>query len=260
MAIDCDDAVACTADSCDPATGCVNDSSNCGGGDGCADACAISISSYPYSEDCDGSPVDWDNATGDDFEWALRSGSTPSRNTGPSGDHTSGSGFYLYTEASSPNYPNKTALMEGPCFELDSASGAELTFWYHMFGEIGTLSVEVSEDCTNWTTVWSRSGNQGNLWLEAIVDLSAYVGSTISIRFRGVTGSSWSGDMAIDDISVDVLAATDYAAFFECFGGPDVPLEQDCNWCDLDGDDDVDLVDAGLFVASFTEAAGTIMP
>ena len=32
----------------------------------------------------------------DDGDWVLRQGSTPSYNTGPSGDHTTGSGVYYY--------------------------------------------------------------------------------------------------------------------------------------------------------------------
>jgi len=51
-------------------------------------------------------------------------------------DHTTGtsSGFYVYTEASSPNYPNMTALLEGPCVDLSGYNGASWTFSYHMVG------------------------------------------------------------------------------------------------------------------------------
>jgi len=182
---------------------------DCPGDDECVDGCnTIAIFSYPYTEDWEDGLGDWVNVGGDDLDWTQRSGSTPSSSTGPSGDHTSGSGFYMYTESSSPNYPSKTALLEGPCFNLGGTSDAQLTFWYHMFGiAMGTLSVEVSEDCVSWTTVWSRSGAQGDLWLEANVDLSAYGGTTITIRFRGLTGDDYRSDMAIDDISVDLAAA-----------------------------------------------------
>ena len=109
----------------------------------------------------------------------------------------------MYIEGSSPRQSGDTAILEGPCFDLGGASGANLTFWYHMFGSaIGTLDVEVSVDCVTWDNVWTLSGDQGNAWSEANVDLSVYAGSTITVRFVGTRGSSWPSDIAIDDISM----------------------------------------------------------
>lgn len=36
----------------------------------------------------------------DEKEWQVGTGSTPNRDTGPSSDHTNGSGYYAYLEAS----------------------------------------------------------------------------------------------------------------------------------------------------------------
>ena len=188
---DCDDGSACTADTCVDNV-CVND-------------CAASISSFPYFEGLEAGLGAWANVGGDVFDWTRDSGGTPSTNTGPSGDHTAGAGWYMYTETSSPRQPGDTAILEGPCFDLGGASGADLAFWYHMYGsDIGSLDVEVSADCITWTNVWTLSGNQGNSWLQANVDLSAYAGLTITVQFVGTRGSAWAGDMAIDDISVDL--------------------------------------------------------
>ncbi|OQY25893.1 MAG: hypothetical protein B6244_14630, partial [Candidatus Cloacimonetes bacterium 4572_55] len=184
----------------------------------CRNECGSTISSYPYTESFEAGWGDWLNLSGDDFDWTRTSGSTPSRNTGPPGAH-SGS-YYIYTEASSPNYPNRTALFESPCFDLSNTKDAQLTFWYHMYGtSMGTLSVEVSEDCQNWTNVWSLSGNQGNTWYQTNVDLTPYVGKTITIRFTGVTGSSYQGDMSIDDIEVTVTVANPCTGDQECDDG-----------------------------------------
>ncbi|MGB2985871.1 MAG: hypothetical protein WBE26_08305, partial [Phycisphaerae bacterium] len=167
------------------------------------------------------------NVAGDDMDWTRRSGSTPSSSTGPSSAH--GGSYYVYTESSSPNYPNKTAILEGSCFDFSATSDEELSFWYHMYGtSMGTLYVEVSEDCVAWTTVWSLSGNQGNAWYQAVVDLSAYSETTITIRFRGVTGSSYTSDMSVDDISVTATSGPECTVPGDCDDGLYCNGVEDC--------------------------------
>jgi len=184
---DCNDWSGCTVDTCVDGV--------------CQNQCDSTVTSYPFTEGFENGWGDWINDSGDDMDWTRHSGSTRSSRTGPSG--APGGSFYIYTESSRPNYPNKTALLVSPCFDLSNRTDAELTFWYHMYGSaMGTLNVEVSEDCENWTNVWSLSGNQGNTWYQAIVDLTYYSGMTITIRITGVTGSSYQSDMSIDDIEV----------------------------------------------------------
>ena len=48
---------------------------------------------------------------------------------------------------------------------------------------------------------WTLSGDQGDNWLEAVVDLSGYAGQTIMVRFRGVTATGYKSDVAVDDIT-----------------------------------------------------------
>jgi hypothetical protein len=47
-----------------------------------------------------------------------------------------------------------------------------------MYGSaMGTLSLEISDDLgANWNTLWSLSGNQGDIWHDAFVVLSSYSG------------------------------------------------------------------------------------
>jgi streptogramin lyase len=160
----------------------------------------------------------WSDAEGDDFDWTRYSGGTPSGSTGPSGDHTTGSGYYVYTEASSPNNPSKTALLEGPCLDLTTKSDATWSFWYHLYGaSMGTLYAEVAAGCgTSWTPVFSISGDQGDTWHEANINLSAYDGTSIAIRFRGVTGSGHTSDMAVDDVLVEATPWTPCTEHWEC--------------------------------------------
>ena len=123
-----------------------------------------------------------------------QSGSTPTGTTGPTGDHTSGSGSYVYIETSGNYFQN--FQIEAP---LLTGAGT-VTFWYHMFGPgCGDLSVLVNFD-NNWNEIWSISHDQGDKWLMAEVDVGER-GAT-AIRFSFTSGGDSYGDIAIDDVTV----------------------------------------------------------
>lgn len=171
-----------------------------GGGGG--PSCSSTISSFPYTEGFEGGLGAWIQGSGDDLDWSRNSGSTPSSGTGPSS--AAAGSWYMYVEASSPNYPSKNTLFNSPCFDMSSLSSPEISFQYHMLGSaVGTLDLEASLDGSAWTTVWTLSGDQGSSWNSTTVDLSAYGGNAeVRLRFSGTTGSSWQGDLCIDDITV----------------------------------------------------------
>lgn len=176
---------------------------NGGGGGGGGDCTGTTISSFPYNEGFESGTGAWTQDGGDDFDWSRDSNGTPSSNTGPSSG--SGSTWYMYTESSSPNYSNKTATFNSPCFDLSGETTATFNFDYHMYGSssMGSLYLEASPNgSTSWTTVWSRSSNQGNSWQSASVNLDSYAGDVVQLRFRGVTGTTWQGDMAIDNLNL----------------------------------------------------------
>lgn len=169
-------------------------SSNCTGG----------ISSYPYSESFENTLGAWSQSTADDINWTIDANGTPSSGTGPS-SATDGT-YYIYMEVSGngTGYPNKRAILNSPCFDLSGESGANITFDYHMTGSaVGTIDLEASADNgASWSSIWSRSADQGSAWNAADVDLSAYAGGTVLLRFNGVSGSSWQGDIAIDNLEI----------------------------------------------------------
>ena len=119
---------------------------------------------------------------------------------------------YIYTESSGSNFPNKRAAIVSQCLNLSGYSNPVLHFWYHMYDDPsvgpqpgqGTLSVDIStNNGTTWTNdIWFRSGNQGNQWLEAIVDLSSYNSSEMLVRLRVITGLHWQSDVALDMLSI----------------------------------------------------------
>jgi hypothetical protein len=91
---------------------------------------------------------------------------------------------------------------------MTSLNNAQLKFYYHMFGvAMGSLSVEVSTDNkTTWTNLYTISGTQQTASLDDYildsVNLIGYETSETWIRFVGGGHTSFTSDMAIDDIYV----------------------------------------------------------
>lgn len=154
---------------------------------------------------------------GDSIDFRTHSGGTATGSTGPSADHTSGNGNYLYLETSGNSgsgCQNKQAELHSPCFDLRATNQAQLSFWYHMYGSsIGTLHVDAFVD-GRWDldVMPEIAGEQGNAWQSASVDLSAYAGKIIFVRFRATTGGSYRGDLAIDDINLNTLPRLSFTA------------------------------------------------
>lgn len=170
-----------------------------GGGSGCSGG----ITAFPYAEGFENTLGAWTQSTADDINWTVDANGTPSSNTGPSS--ASQGSYYIYVEASGngTGYPNKRAIINSPCYDLSGESEASFTFKYHMYGasDMGTIDLEVSDDDgATWTSIWNQSGNKGNSWLSASIDLGAYVGGSIQLRFNRLTGSTWQADIAIDDV------------------------------------------------------------
>ena len=169
-------------------------------------SCTSTVTSFPYSESFE-SNDGWTQVTGDDGNWVRDASGTPSSGTGPSSG-ANGS-FYMFLEASTNGSTgqigsNATAILQSPCFDLSGLSSASFSFSNHMYGtSVGSLSLEASTNGTTWTSLWSDSGNKGNQWNVATVNLSAYLGqSQLRLRFVGTTGTSWSSDIAIDNLSL----------------------------------------------------------
>ena len=68
---------------------------------------------------------------------------------------------------------------------------------------MGTLHVDVSTDGgMSWTldVVPSITDNL-DAWQQQLVDLTAYVGMNVNVRLRGIVGSDFESDMAIDQFN-----------------------------------------------------------
>jgi uncharacterized repeat protein (TIGR01451 family) len=158
----------------------------------CFDGCALS--------------EEWTNDAANQTDWRPDANGTISSGTGPGGDHTSGSGNYLYLETSGCNA--QAAFLISPPLDLSVAGNPVATFWYHMYGAtMGDLHIDVldaNKVSLKDDVVPLLSGNE-DAWKKQSIDLNPYIGQTIHIRFRGITGSSFESDMAIDDFGVKDL-------------------------------------------------------
>ncbi len=72
----------------------------------------------------------------------------------------------MYIETSSPRQPGDNAKLNTPSLQFSGKMC--LTFYYHMYGaSVGTLNVMI-----NGNKVFTASGNKGNKWLRAMVNVN----------------------------------------------------------------------------------------
>ena len=166
------------------------------------------LTSAPYTQNIDAWPLNtgalgdfWEQGAGFSSQWITGQGASPGFNTGPTTDHTTGTVFGRYVYL--PNaFNNVNAILESPCLDFSTLLAPKLEFYYHMWGGgIGTMSVQVRDTLGVWNTLWSKTGDQGNSWKSALIDLSNYAGQITKIRFTG-SNNGFQNEMAIDDIFI----------------------------------------------------------
>nr|WP_233194561.1 GEVED domain-containing protein [Aquimarina sp. I32.4] len=180
------------------------------GGPSGGGVCVGGISSFPYNESFENTLGQWTQSQADNIDWTIDANGTPSRNTGPS--NANQGTYYIYVEASGDGsgFPNKQAILTSSCFDLSTTTTATFSFAYHMYGasNMGSIAVEASiNDGTSWTSIWSQNQNQGNTWNNVSLDLSAYIGESLKLRFNRITGTTWQADIAIDNVTLTTGAA-----------------------------------------------------
>lgn len=189
------------------------------------------VNTFPYNEDFESfatcgtgcgaacpltGTTAWTNDLGDNIDWLVDVGGTSSSATGPSVDHNPGTGsnnyLYVETSCSGTGYPNMTANLISPPIDLAGANAMQMEFWWHMFGtSMGFMHVDVSNDGgSTWSNdVIPQWTDNQDLWQMTTVDLAPWSGDTVWVRFRMVTGSSFGGDGAIDDVTFYDLIPND---------------------------------------------------
>ena len=151
------------------------------------------------------------NEDTNNFDWTNKENDTPSAGTGPQGVASVGT-WFMYIEASNPRNTNDFAYLD-KTFNFTNQTKSTISFDYHMYTDrpdnsMGTLNLLVKrEGESTYTNLFTRTGNQGIDWVTGTVDLSAYDGSNITVRFEGIVGggTSWKSDIAIDNVIVSGL-------------------------------------------------------
>ncbi|KAL7850999.1 hypothetical protein AOLI_G00213550 [Acnodon oligacanthus] len=140
----------------------------------------------------------WNQLLTDVFDWTRHSGSTPTPLTGPSFDHTTGSGHYIYIEGDSATHGDTARLLSEECSDVQPQC---LQFWYHMYGSSWTMGLTIYLLHGNQAReVWRLRENQGNIWHRALVDFTPH--GNFKIIFEGRRGDNAWSDVAVDDISL----------------------------------------------------------
>lgn len=173
--------------------------------------------SNPYTEGydlladgaIDFSPIRWNAVNSGTFRWQAETSTTSSTATGPTGDR-SGSGTYIYSEASSGT-TGDTIYLESSCIDITPVNGVNsstrLDYWYHMYGaDIIALGLEI-DSAGSWTLIDTIIGQQQTANADTFrlrsLDLSAYQAQGVtSFRFWTVKGASFNGDVSIDDFRI----------------------------------------------------------
>ena len=108
-------------------------------------------------------------------------------------------GYYIYIETSNPRRANDKARLQSAL--ITSISTHCLHFYYHMYGpHVNLLNIYLKTGSQLGSPVWTQRRTQGNQWIRADVDISS--NRSYTIVFEGVRGTSFDGDIGLDDISV----------------------------------------------------------
>ncbi|XP_069465368.1 apical endosomal glycoprotein [Ambystoma mexicanum] len=153
----------------------------------------------------------WYQDQRDDFEWALAKGEQgPVSNNKPQFDHTTGSGGFVYADASS-GLQRGTRTRLHTSLQKKNQGTLCLSFWYHMYGpHIGTLNLMIRYDGQAESLLWTRTGTHGNAWHLGYQTLNPKE-AKYQLIFESLSGGS-SGAIALDDINLrsgSCIAQTD---------------------------------------------------
>ncbi|XP_072789242.1 IgGFc-binding protein isoform X3 [Taeniopygia guttata] len=133
------------------------------------------------------------------IDWIRNKGPTPTPNTGPSSDHTTGDGYYIFLQERNDTFPGSVAHLVSPVCSWEGTLC--FRFWYHMYGTAKTMALRVyvlKDD--EPVMVWEEVGNHGDRW--HLGEVTVNTKGSIKILLEGEWGEDVRSNIALDDISV----------------------------------------------------------
>lgn len=113
---------------------------------------------------------------------------------------------------------------------ISIGAGQNLSFWMTLSNGYPTdqdsLFIDVTTNGTTWTAIdsFTRVGANASEWVQKIVSLAGYVGSSIRIAFRGY--SSYGYNIYLDDVSIqDLIYYADTTVVTGVLGASDATAE-----------------------------------
>lgn len=150
-------------------------------------------------------PIGWVNPSGTAMPWTVDSSGTPSSGTGPTAAFNGSN--YIYCETSGAG-ANSTFIFDTCPVDSTTLTTATLTFELSAIGAtIGTLNIYQGDGAGNYIPlpIFTQTGaepgqSQGGVeWTNKSVPFSPLT-PFIDFRFEYLSGTSFTGDLAIDDI------------------------------------------------------------
>uniref|UniRef100_U3JXW5 Zonadhesin n=1 Tax=Ficedula albicollis TaxID=59894 RepID=U3JXW5_FICAL len=134
------------------------------------------------------------------IDWIRNKGPTPTPNTGPSSDHTTGDGYYIFLQGGDDALPGFVAHLVSPVCSWEGT--VCFRFWYHMYGTAQTmaLGVYVKKDGEQ-VLVWKKAGNQNDTW--HLGQVTVHTTGNMQILLEGEWGEDVRSNIALDDISIE---------------------------------------------------------
>ncbi|RDD37228.1 MAM and LDL-receptor class A domain-containing protein 2 [Trichoplax sp. H2] len=159
----------------------------------------------------------------DFFDWTRLNTRTPSSTTGPNHDHTQGnsSGYYMYIEATQNKHGQYADLISPPLLLSAFGSSVQVSFYYYAYGNnLAELSIYVMYPRYESAPILIKNMTlvSRQAWILAVIPFKPKY-STYRILFRGVIGSTYSSDIAIDDVSVTPIERSCYTGNGEFYHG-----------------------------------------
>jgi len=142
------------------------------------------------------------NGQGDNINWLVWSGSSPTAGTGPVQDFSVGNPNGRYAYLYNYNCNNQTGILESPCLDLSQAIRPYTMLAYHLdSANDASISIDIFARGLWHTGIGSYTQGIQD-WQTDTLSLMNFMGEPILIRYRGITGSNDLGDPALDLLRV----------------------------------------------------------